>query len=110
MKAIIDHERARANEVVGCGVLVGKPMPDWSVEEVLAVHFRMHKAEGVLFREALLRGSEGCGLKTHAFPETVLRKRQEQESKLLTRLGKTLGPPWGKDQKDAAVAALLALS
>jgi hypothetical protein len=109
MKAIVDRERARANEVFGCGVLVGKPMPDWSVEEVLAVHFRMHKAEGVLFREALLRGSEACGLKTHAVEETALRQHQEKETKLLARLGKTLGPPWGKDQKDAAVAALMAL-
>jgi len=25
-------------------------MPDWSIEEILGVHFRMHKAEGVLFR------------------------------------------------------------
>jgi hypothetical protein len=28
---------------------MAEPMPDWTVDEILAVHFRMHKAEGVLF-------------------------------------------------------------
>jgi hypothetical protein len=39
--------------VDACAVLMSPPMPDWSVGEILAVHFRMHKAEGVLFRDAL---------------------------------------------------------
>src|SRR5713226_7640204 len=39
------------HQVVACAVLVGAGMPDWSVDEILAVHFRMHKAEGELFRD-----------------------------------------------------------
>src|SRR5262245_21051570 len=31
-----------------CAVLVGTPMPGWSVDQIRAVHFRMHKAEGEL--------------------------------------------------------------
>jgi hypothetical protein len=27
----------------------------------------------------------------------------------IASLGKSVGPPWGKDQKDAALAALIAL-
>jgi hypothetical protein len=27
----------------------------------------------------------------------------------LNALGKSVGPPWGKDQKDAALAAMIAL-
>jgi hypothetical protein len=30
--------------------------------------------------------------------------------KKLTALGKAAGPPWGKDQKDAALAAMVALA
>ena len=41
---------------------MANPMPDWSVEEILAVHFRMHKAEGVLFRDALVEAANACGL------------------------------------------------
>ena len=47
MRAAVKRERERENEVAACAVLVGQSMPDWSVEEILAVHFRMHKAEGV---------------------------------------------------------------
>src|SRR5438067_81624 len=46
LKAALKRERDRGNEVVGCAVLTGTPMPDWTVEQILAVHFRMHQAEG----------------------------------------------------------------
>src|SRR3982751_552708 len=46
MKAALKRERDRKNEVAGCAVLVGTPMPEWNTDEILAVHFRMHKAEG----------------------------------------------------------------
>jgi hypothetical protein len=92
-------------------------MPDWSVDEILAVHFRMHKAEGVLFRDALVRATGACGLRLVAIPEKVLTKHAERAlgmtssavAKEMAALGKSVGPPWGKDQKDAALAALVAL-
>src|SRR5512146_323870 len=62
LRATLRRERERGNEVAACAVLVAEPMPDWSIEEVLAVHFRMHKAEGVLFRDALARAAKACGL------------------------------------------------
>jgi hypothetical protein len=109
MEAEVGRERARGNHIAGCAVLVGKPMPNWTIDEVLAVHFRMHKAEGVLFRDCLLKAAEACGLKTHAVSDTLIRIRKEKESTLLAALGKTVGSPWGKDQKDAVAAALIAL-
>ena len=117
MRAAVERERERGNTVSGCAVLVGAPMPDWSVEEILAVHFRMHKAEGVLFREALARAAEACGLRLVAIPEKLLTKHAQRALrtpagglvKRVAALGKSVGPPWGKDQKDAALAALAAL-
>ena len=47
-------------------------MPAWSVDEILAVHFRMHKAEGVLFREALAGAATKCGLRLVQVPEKEL--------------------------------------
>src|SRR5262245_18890095 len=55
MRAALQREKERGNDVAACAVLVGAPMPAWSTDEILAVHFRMHKAEGVLFQDALLR-------------------------------------------------------
>ena len=117
MRAAVKRERERGNEVAACAVLVGNPMPDWSTEEILAVHFRMHKAEGVLFRDALVRASKACGLRQVAIPEKELTRHAESlfgtpVSRLVKKiaiLGKSVGPPWGKDQKDAALAAWVAL-
>ena len=117
MRAAVRREQERKNEVTACAVLVGNPMPDWSIEEILAVHFRMHKAEGVLFRDVLVGATNACELTLVAIPEKLLMKDAEralgsQESGLVKKvaaLGKLVGPPWGKDQKDAALAAMIAL-
>jgi hypothetical protein len=118
MRAALERESARANDVAACAVLVGEPMPDWTTDEILAVHFRMHKAEGVLFRDALVRAGEACGLRLVAIPEKHLTQHAESALgasasglvKKVATLGKSIGPPWGKDQKDAALAALVALN
>jgi len=110
------HERI-GNEVVACAVLMGAPMPDWSTDEILAVHFRMHKAEGVLFREALAAASQYCKLPFVPVPEKELNEFASSKlkysptvlTKTLTELGKQNGPPWGSDQKAATLAAMIAL-
>jgi hypothetical protein len=117
MLATVKSLRKQDHEIVACAVLVPSPMPPWSVAEILAVHFRMHKAEGVLFPEALASAADKCGLNLIRVPEKQLG---EQAEKLLAtslhdltnqilKLGKTVGPPWGKDQKNAALAALVGL-
>jgi len=117
MRAAMKRERARENEVTACAVLVGNPMPAWSVDEILAVHFRMHKAEGVLFRDALARAAEACGLRFIGISEKELDAHAQKAmaislnnlQKTIASLGKSVGPPWGKDQKDASLAAMIAL-
>jgi len=122
MRAAVKRARAAGHEVAACAVLSVDPMPDWSVEEILAVHFRMHKAEGVLFREALARAATACGLSLLPVPEKELDEYAERAiatsinslgvnslRKTVAALGKSVGPPWGKDQKDAALAAIIAL-
>lgn len=42
MRNAVRRERERENEVAACAILVVDPLPAWSVEEILAVHFRMH--------------------------------------------------------------------
>ena len=117
IRAALKRETDRKNEVKACAVLVGSPMPDWSIDEILAVHFRMHKAEGVLFRDALVRAAKECKIKAIEIPEKELLSHAEQVLKTpanqlsaqISALGKAAGPPWGKDQKEAALAALIAL-
>ena len=117
MHAAVKREQERENEVTTCAVLVANPMPDWNIEEIRSVHFRMHKAEGVLFRDALVRATKACGLRLVAIPEKLLTEHAASALgtpvsglvKKIATLGKSVGPPWGKDQKDAALAALVAL-
>jgi hypothetical protein len=105
------------HQVVGCGVLMGESMPSWTVEQILAVHFRMHKAEGVLFREALAKGAEENSLKVIRVPEKELYEFAAGSladsvvnlQATVAKLGKAVGAPWGRDQKDSAIAALIAL-
>lgn len=116
LRAAVKRERDRGNEVAGCAVLVGNPMPEWTVEQILAVHFRMHQAEGVLFRDVLIEAAKACELKLLTLPEKTLALEAEQLSrtpaselsKRVGAIGRTAGSPWGKDQKDAALAALVA--
>jgi hypothetical protein len=117
MRAAIKRERDRKNDVAGCSVLVGSPMPAWNTDEILAVHFRMHKAEGVLFQNVLVRAAEKCELNTLPVLEkelmktasSQLRTRPDLLVKKIAALGKSVGAPWGKDQKDAALVALMLL-
>jgi hypothetical protein len=117
LRAALAREQQRGNDVVAGAVLMGSAMPDWSVAEVLAVHFRMHKAEGVLFRGALARAVEACKLRLVAIPEQGLAAHAARAlgataaslAQTIAVLGKAVGAPWGKDQKDAALAALVAL-
>ena len=115
IKAAIKRERNRKNEIAGCAVVVGTPMPDWNTDEILAVHFRMHKAEGALFQNALVRASEKCKLNTLPVLEKEMLEQAtsqlgDKRVQQITGLGKPIGPPWGKDQKDAALVALMVLS
>ena len=117
MRTAVTHARKAGHEVAVCAILVGDPMPDWSVDEILSVHFRMHKAEGVLFREALAGAAGSCRLKLLQVPEKQLDEQAERAlatsvnslRKTIALLGKSVGPPWGRDQKDAALAAMIAL-
>jgi hypothetical protein len=117
MRVAVAHEQERGNQIAACAVLVGDPMPDWSIEQILAVHIRMHRAEGVLFRAALLHAAKECALKALAIPEKLLGHYTEKVlgnvtgsvPDVLVALGKKVGSPWGSDQKDAALAAMLAL-
>jgi len=117
LRAALSRSRKEHHEVVACAVLVAEPMPDWSTEQILAVHFRMHKAEGVLFPDALARAVTACGLRLVAIPEKRLGAHAEESlatpasalAERVATLGRSVGAPWGKDQKSAALAALVAL-
>lgn len=100
-----------------CGLLLasGKPLPE--LPQILASHALIHSADGELFREALLYGSQRCGVETFTAKEKDLLARAALELHLqpdalvrrLTDLGHPLGSPWSQDEKYAALVAWLSL-
>ena len=114
MREVVSVLKKGGHKIAGCGVLVPEPMPNWTTGEILAVHFRMHKAEGVLFPDSLCQAARECKLPLAAVPEKKLSELAEANPEIspdaIAALGKSIGPPWGKDQKTAAMAAIVALS
>jgi hypothetical protein len=116
MRAVVEESKKAGHEITGCAVLIGTPMPEWTTEQILSVHMRMHKAEGILFPTALAHAAEACELKVLTISEKSLSARAAELFDLadamgrITLLGKSVGAPWGKDQKAATLAAMIALA
>jgi hypothetical protein len=69
-----------------------------------------------LFRDVLIEAAKACELKLITLSEKTLVQEAEkllrtpasELVKIVGALGKSAGPPWSKDQKDATIAALVA--
>lgn len=115
MREAVERIRDLGHAPVACAVLSGAPMPSWTTAEILAVHFRMHKAEGALWRDVLAEGASLVGLQVVPVPEKELprvaaRVLGETWPAIVAQVESykaKIGPPWGKDQKEAAIAALV---
>jgi hypothetical protein len=109
--------RAQGLEVVAAGVVLGGGRPGITLARVLSTHAAMHREEGWLFREAPIEASQKCGLTTTGVTEGELPARaaaalgtsEANVNALVQQLGRGHGAPWGRDQKTAAMAALVAL-
>jgi hypothetical protein len=85
-----------ANNVRVCAI-VAKDGDPGTLDHILASHPRVHTAEGCLYRDVV---REACGVPA----EIVVPKSLD-----VSKVGKLSAPPWGKDQKLAALAAWTAL-
>jgi hypothetical protein len=74
---------------------------------ILRAHPLLHKAEGQLSRESIAEAAQAAGLAVH-----YMSPRSPQDPNIAERvaeLGRVAGPPWRKEHKLAAGAALVAL-
>jgi hypothetical protein len=104
---------ASGHQVVAAGIPGIARLPS-ALSKILASHPYVHTAEGRLFREALAEAAERCGLvvsRTVADQAgEILDHDEEALRRTLADLGRPRGPPWRQDEKDAALAARLALA
>ncbi len=93
-----------------------RPLPD--LEEILASHALIHTAEGEFFRQAFrgaceklripvtgirARDLNDCAVKTFGKDASAIQKR-------IDGMGRSLGAPWTRDEKTAALAAAIVLT
>jgi hypothetical protein len=105
------------HEVVA-SVVLGELHELRPLERILSSHSLLHAAEGVLYREVVVDASEAQGLPTKLVSAKQLAALAveaqgwtvEHSERRLLEVGRLAGPPWQKDHKQAALAALTALS
>jgi hypothetical protein len=114
---VLDGMRKGGWRAARCGLLLssGRALP--ALESVLASHALIHAAEGDHFRDALAHAAESRGLEVVRVARKelsgrasgVLGRPEKELQALVASLGKTVGAPWGQDQKLAALAAWMVL-
>ncbi|HUL58203.1 MAG TPA: hypothetical protein VLU43_02960 [Anaeromyxobacteraceae bacterium] len=117
ISALCADLRADGVEPAWGGVVGGsRALP--TIEAVLRSHALVHAAEGELFRTVVARACGACGLRAALVAPKELLGRAARalglgEDRVLARLaalGKASGRPWAQDQKEAALAAWIALA
>jgi hypothetical protein len=118
LREIVLEARRHGKIVASCAILLasGRALP--ALEKILASHPLIHTAEGEFFRQSFRTAGERLNLSV-----TGVRERELEERALavfgskagalqreIAALGSSLGPPWTTDQKNACLAALLALA
>jgi hypothetical protein len=96
---------ARGSTVDGVGVVAKIRSLPADLERILRAHALLHAAEGDLYEEALTEGALRAGLPVQRVTPTSISLEPK-----LDAAGRALGPPWQKDHKLAASAALWVLS
>ncbi len=118
LRETIEKARACGKVVQSCAILLasGRNLPE--LPKILASHPLIHTAEGEFFRQAFrgageLLGMQVTGIRERELDEqagAVFGTKADSVKREIAGLGRLLGPPWTSDQKNACLAALLALA
>lgn len=109
-----------ADDLAACGhapvalTIRGEKAALPSLTTVLGSHALIHAAEGMLYRAAVAEAASRSGLAVARHPPgepdaaavAALGTTRAGLDRLLTEWGRELGPPWRKEHKQAAAAAL----
>jgi hypothetical protein len=115
---LIERSRTAGVEPAGAGILAATGRSGATLAAILASHALIHTADGQHFRAALARACASLGLAVTQLPQRLLaaeaagplRRAPGELAAALRALGRGIGPPWGADQKNAALLAWLLLA
>jgi hypothetical protein len=115
VREIVEAIRERGYRLSRAAILLssGRPLPP--LRQIFASHALIHTAEGEFFRHAFCSACEELKI-----PVTGIRERELNEQgkaafgkaasrihTVIASLGRSLGPPWTADQKNATFAAAI---
>jgi hypothetical protein len=101
--------------VAGMGVVGGNRKIPTDLLRILASHARLHESDRNLYEQAVIAGATRAKLPVTTIPATgtlfadASRQLGVDLATTMTALGKSVGSPWQKAQKEATAAAILAL-
>jgi hypothetical protein len=105
--------KQRGYQVKSVGIIESAARKEISLSSILKSHALIHAAEGDHFRNALSAAAQGLGLRVrrvqargledHAVSQLHLPLKSMLDT--VNDLGRQVGPPWGADQKKAALLA-----
>ena len=115
---VLRELEGRHYRIVGSAVLLasGRPLP--ALSKILASHALIHTAEGEFFRDAVRKACEHLKISVTAIRERELDEQAKtafgnaasRVQSRISSLGSSIGPPWTKDHKTAALAASMILA
>jgi hypothetical protein len=117
IRDVIGELHDRHCQIAGCALLMAANRQLPTLSGILASHALIHTAEGEFFRKAIREACEQLGIAVTGFREReledqceeVLGRAANRAQRRISALGKSLGPPWTKDHKAAALAATMVL-
>lgn len=118
IRVLIETARTGGVEPRAAGILDSSGRSGASLEAILASHALIHTADGNHFREAIARACAALVLPVTrirardlpAQAAAALRRTPRSLTAEVARLGRELAPPWGADQKSAALLGWLLLA
>lgn len=113
IRAQFEQLKGRGIAVRSVGIIDSSSRKQVSLPSILASHALIHAADGDHFRNALFVAAEQCRLQACRIPASgleehacrCLRLPVDRMLETVKNLGVGQGPPWGADQKKAALLA-----
>lgn len=118
IQRIVDQFSEGGHRGIGLGMLESAGRKGSALAGILASHALIHTADGDHFRNAIAAAAARCGVpvfrvrakELDAEAAKGIGKPVETLHLRLKAIGRDLGPPWGADQKAAALLAWLVLA
>jgi hypothetical protein len=113
LRAQFEELQGRDISLKSVGIVDSSGRKQVALQSILASHALIHAADGDHFRNALHAAAEQCRLQVCRIPARELEAHAGKHLGLpldrlldfVNKLGREKGPPWGADQKKAALLA-----